>query len=137
MGGRVSRQEFPVGRFAKPGCVYMAGLTNSAKAWCYWWSLNGAASKAGITHDFDEMQKRGYPWAHVGTHFDRHWTWWPTSAAWRTYSARRECRPVDADPGDAGGITASNCQDLQAWPLLIRDRPAGIALGVIHGKLYR
>ncbi len=29
-----------------------------AQAWCYWWWLNGAASKEGITRDFEEMQKR-------------------------------------------------------------------------------
>lgn len=32
---------------------------DSAKAWCYWWWLNGAASKEGITRDFEEMQKQG------------------------------------------------------------------------------
>ena len=31
----------------------------SAKAWCYWWWLNGAASKEGITRDFQEMKKQG------------------------------------------------------------------------------
>ena len=31
----------------------------SAKAWCYWWWLNGAASKEGITRDFEEMKKQG------------------------------------------------------------------------------
>ena len=30
-----------------------------AQAWCYWWWLNGAASKEGITRDFEEMQKKG------------------------------------------------------------------------------
>jgi len=29
------------------------------KAWCYWWWLNGAASKEGITRDFEEMKKQG------------------------------------------------------------------------------
>jgi len=24
----------------------------AARAWCYWWWLNGAASKEGITRDF-------------------------------------------------------------------------------------
>ncbi len=28
-------------------------------AWCYWWWLNGAASKEGITRDFEEMKKQG------------------------------------------------------------------------------
>ena len=32
---------------------------DSAKAWCYWWWLNGAASKEGITRDFEEMRKQG------------------------------------------------------------------------------
>ena len=31
----------------------------SARAWCYWWWLNGAASKEGITRDFEEMRKQG------------------------------------------------------------------------------
>ena len=30
-----------------------------AQAWCYWWWLNGAASKEGITRDFEEMRKQG------------------------------------------------------------------------------
>lgn len=32
---------------------------DAAKAWCYWWWLNGAASKEGITRDFEEMRKQG------------------------------------------------------------------------------
>ncbi|MHB8901556.1 MAG: glycosyl hydrolase [Thermoguttaceae bacterium] len=32
---------------------------DSAKPWCYWWWLNGAASKEGITRDFNEMKKQG------------------------------------------------------------------------------
>ncbi len=32
---------------------------DSAKAWCYWWWLHGAASKEGITRDFEEMRKQG------------------------------------------------------------------------------
>lgn len=32
---------------------------DSAKAWCYWWWLNGAATKEGITRDFEEMRKQG------------------------------------------------------------------------------
>ena len=32
---------------------------DSAKAWCYWWWLNGAASKEGITRDFEEMKQAG------------------------------------------------------------------------------
>ena len=32
---------------------------DAAKAWCYWWWLNGAASKEGITRDFQEMKKQG------------------------------------------------------------------------------
>ena len=32
---------------------------DSAKSWCYWWWLNGAASKEGITRDFEEMKKQG------------------------------------------------------------------------------
>ncbi len=31
----------------------------AARAWCYWWWLNGAASKEGITRDFEEMRKQG------------------------------------------------------------------------------
>ncbi len=31
----------------------------SARAWCYWWWLNGAASKKGITRDFEEMKRQG------------------------------------------------------------------------------
>ncbi len=29
------------------------------KPWCYWWWLNGTASKEGITRDFEEMRKQG------------------------------------------------------------------------------
>jgi len=29
------------------------------KPWCYWWWLNGAASKEGITRDFEEMRRQG------------------------------------------------------------------------------
>ena len=32
---------------------------DAAKAWCYWWWLNGAANKEGITRDFEEMKKQG------------------------------------------------------------------------------
>ncbi len=32
---------------------------DSAKAWCYWWWLNGAASQDGITRDLEEMKKQG------------------------------------------------------------------------------
>jgi len=32
---------------------------HASKAWCYWWWLNGAASKEGITRDFEEMKKQG------------------------------------------------------------------------------
>lgn len=32
---------------------------DSAKAWCYWWWLNGATSKEGITRDFEEMKRQG------------------------------------------------------------------------------
>ncbi len=32
---------------------------DSAKPWCYWWWLNGAASKEGITRDFEEMKRQG------------------------------------------------------------------------------
>ena len=31
----------------------------ASRAWCYWWWLNGAASKEGITRDFEEMRKQG------------------------------------------------------------------------------
>ncbi len=31
----------------------------SARAWCYWWWLNGATSKEGITRDFTEMKRQG------------------------------------------------------------------------------
>jgi hypothetical protein len=31
----------------------------AARPWCYWWWLNGAASKEGITRDFEEMRKQG------------------------------------------------------------------------------
>ncbi len=49
----------------------LAGLANEAlenaflsppkeaQAWCYWWWLNGAASKEGITRDFEAMRKQG------------------------------------------------------------------------------
>ncbi len=30
-----------------------------AHAWCYWWWLNGAVSKEGITRDFEEMKRQG------------------------------------------------------------------------------
>jgi len=30
-----------------------------SRAWCYWWWLNGSASKEGITRDFEEMRKQG------------------------------------------------------------------------------
>ena len=33
--------------------------SDAAKPWCYWWWLNGAASKEGITRDFEEMRKQG------------------------------------------------------------------------------
>ena len=54
---------------------------DSADAWCYWWWLNGAASKEGITRDFEEMKRQGisgallfdagtaYPPAPRGPHF--------------------------------------------------------------------
>ena len=32
---------------------------DASKVWCYWWWLNGAASKEGITRDFEEMKKQG------------------------------------------------------------------------------
>ena len=32
---------------------------DESKPWCYWWWLNGAASKEGITRDFEEMRKQG------------------------------------------------------------------------------
>jgi hypothetical protein len=31
----------------------------AARPWVYWWWLNGAASKEGITRDFEEMRKQG------------------------------------------------------------------------------
>jgi alpha-L-rhamnosidase len=30
-----------------------------SRVWCYWWWLNGNASKEGITRDFEEMRKQG------------------------------------------------------------------------------
>ena len=36
-----------------------ASPPNESKPWCYWWWLNGAASKEGITRDFEEMRKQG------------------------------------------------------------------------------
>jgi hypothetical protein len=30
-----------------------------SRAWCYWWWLNGNASKEGISRDFEEMRKQG------------------------------------------------------------------------------
>ena len=30
-----------------------------ARPWCYWWWLNGAASREGITRDFEEMREKG------------------------------------------------------------------------------
>ena len=32
---------------------------DSAKAWCYWWWLDGAASRAGITADLEAMKQQG------------------------------------------------------------------------------
>jgi hypothetical protein len=32
---------------------------DESKPWCYWWWLNGNASKEGITRDFEEMRKQG------------------------------------------------------------------------------
>ena len=32
---------------------------DAAKPWCYWWWLNGAASKEGISRDFAEMKEQG------------------------------------------------------------------------------
>ncbi len=32
---------------------------DAAKAWCYWWWLNGNASQEGITRDFEEMKRQG------------------------------------------------------------------------------
>jgi hypothetical protein len=32
---------------------------NESKPWCYWWWLNGAASREGITRDFEEMRNQG------------------------------------------------------------------------------
>lgn len=31
----------------------------SARAWCYWWWLGGAAGREGITRDFEEMKLQG------------------------------------------------------------------------------
>jgi hypothetical protein len=31
----------------------------AARAWCYWWWLNGAASREGITRDMEEMRRQG------------------------------------------------------------------------------
>jgi len=36
-----------------------ANPPDESKAWCYWWWLKGAASKEGITRDFEEMKKQG------------------------------------------------------------------------------
>ena len=36
-----------------------ASPPNESKPWCYWWWLNGAASKEGITRDFEAMRKQG------------------------------------------------------------------------------
>ena len=36
-----------------------ASPPREAQAWCYWWWLNGAAGKEGITRDFEEMRKQG------------------------------------------------------------------------------
>ncbi len=36
-----------------------ANPPDSANAWCYWWWLNGSASKEGITRDFQEMKRQG------------------------------------------------------------------------------
>jgi len=30
-----------------------------SRAWCYWWWLNGNASKEGISRDFEEMRQKG------------------------------------------------------------------------------
>ena len=77
---------------------------DAAKPWCYWWWLNGAASKEGITRDFEEMKKQGIggallfdageagPEAPRGPHF--------MSAAWRRAVQARRAR---------GGPAAASC----------------------------
>jgi len=32
---------------------------DSSRPWCYWWWLNGNASREGITRDFEEMKRQG------------------------------------------------------------------------------
>lgn len=39
-------------------CAFVAPPVE-AQPWCYWWWLNGAASKEGITRDFEEMRRQG------------------------------------------------------------------------------
>jgi len=44
------------------GAALEEGFQNppqTAQAWCYWWWLNGATSKEGITRDFKEMKRQG------------------------------------------------------------------------------
>ena len=38
---------------------HFAAPPDESKPWCYWWWLNGSASKEGITRDFEEMRKQG------------------------------------------------------------------------------
>ncbi|MEI6277753.1 MAG: glycosyl hydrolase [Verrucomicrobiae bacterium] len=52
LAGAEARAAEDLGKtFAAPPTEY--------KPWCYWWWLNGAASKEGITRDFEEMRKQG------------------------------------------------------------------------------
>ncbi len=51
----------PAGRLAAEDALRRVFLSppRPANARCYWWWLNGAASKEGITRDFEEMKKQG------------------------------------------------------------------------------
>ncbi|MBE7501402.1 MAG: discoidin domain-containing protein [Verrucomicrobiales bacterium] len=54
--------------------AFCEGLTRNVL--CFW------------VHQPRPDDRPGYQWAHVGTHFDSHLTWWPMSGAWLTYLAR-------------------------------------------------
>ena len=47
----VSAAEKLAEEFARP--------PRASQAWCYWWWLNGLASKEGITRDLEEMKLQG------------------------------------------------------------------------------
>lgn len=54
-----SNPTLSTGLTASPLGQSLANPPDSAIAWCYWWWLNGLASKEGIPRDFEEMKKQG------------------------------------------------------------------------------